>query len=423
MEKVQTMQDMMDLMDQMGDSFKIPRKGDVLKGKVVQVNHEEVVVNIGYKSDGIVPKKEIASDPDSFDMSQIKEDQEIDVYVMRSDDGEGNVLLSMKRVSMFKDWDELEELMNQDTTIQVRTSEAVKGGVVAYYKEVRGFIPASHLAIGYVKDLNEFVGKTIDVKIIEFNKTKRKIVFSRKVIDEVQLSDKKEKLWKTIENGQVIKGEVKRITNFGVFVDIGGVDGLVHISELSWGRVKSPKEVVKVGDTVDVKILNANPETEKVSLSMKQVNNDPWASFSSRYEVGGVYMSRVVNLTDFGAFVELEPGIEGLVHISQISHKRVEKPSDELKVGEEHEVKILEADSEAKKLKLSMKTSADEETEESSEVEEVAETEVEEVAKEVVDDATTEEVTEVVEETPVVDETQEETEDSDDTDNKESDEA
>ncbi len=397
MEKVQTMQDMMNLMDQMGDSFKIPRKGDVLKGKVVQVNHEEIVVNIGYKSDGIVPKKEIASDPDLFDITKIKEDQEIDVYVMRSDDGEGNVLLSMKRVSMFKDWDELEELMNNDTVIKVRTSEAVKGGVVAYYKEVRGFIPASHLAIGYVKDLNEFVGKTIEVKIIEFNKTKRKIVFSRKVIDEVLLTAQKEKLWKTIENGQIIKGEVKRITNFGVFVDIGGVDGLVHISELSWGRVKSPKEIVKVGDTVDVKILNANSETEKVSLSMKQVKSDPWATFSSRYEVGGVYPSKVVNLTDFGAFVELEAGIEGLVHISQISDKRVEKPSDELKVGEERDVKILEADSEAKKLKLSMKLSSDaEETSEESETNEVEnETNNVEVANEVVED--TQEVVETAE--------------------------
>ncbi len=355
--KKETMQDMMDLMDSMGDSFRIPKKGDVLKGKVVQVNREEIVVNIGYKSDGIVTKKEIASNPDSFDLNDIKEDQEIDVYVMRSDDGEGNVLLSMKRVSMFKDWDELEELMNADKIVKVRTSEAVKGGVVAYYKEVRGFIPASHLAIGYVKDLNEFVGKTVEVKIIEFNKNKKKIVFSRKVIDEVLLTAKKEELWKTIENEQIIKGEVKRITNFGVFVDIGGVDGLVHISELSWGRVKSPKEVVKVGDIVDVKILNANPETEKVSLSMKQVKSDPWATFADRYEVGGTYHSKVVNLTDFGAFVELEPGIEGLVHISQISHKRVEKPSDELKVGEEHEVRILEADSAAKKLKLSMKNS------------------------------------------------------------------
>jgi ribosomal protein S1 len=347
-----TMQEMLDMME---ESFKIPRKGDVLKGKVVQVNKDEIVVNIGYKSDGIVPLKEVSSDPNADVISTIEEDQEIDVYVMRSDDGEGNVLLSMKRVSMFKDWDELEEIMAKEENIEVRTSEAVKGGVVAYYKEVRGFIPASHLAIGYVKDLNEFVGKTLEVKIIEFNKGKKKIVFSRKAIEEVALRAKKAELWGKIEIGQIMQGEVKRITNFGVFVDIGGVDGLVHISELSWGRVKSPKEIVKVGDMVDVKILSADKETEKVSLSMKQVKADPWTTFADRYEVEGVYEAKVVNLTDFGAFVELEPGVEGLVHISQISHKRVEKPSDELKVGDLRDVKILEADAEAKKLKLSMK--------------------------------------------------------------------
>ncbi len=363
-DKNQSMEEMMQMLE---DSFRIPRRGDVLTGKVVQITDSEVVVNIGYKSDGIVPKNEVSSDMSADAIANIKEDDEVDVYVIRPDDGEGNVLLSMKRVSQFKDWTVLEDLYAQDSIISVRTAEAVKGGVVAYYNEVRGFIPASHLAIGYVKDLTEFVGKTMEVKVIEFNKNRRKVVFSRKVIDQVKLTAMKAELWNTIEIGNVIKGEVKRITNFGVFVDIGGVDGLVHISELSWGRVKSPKEVVKVGDQIEVKVLSADKETEKVSLSIKQVTSDPWTTFADRYEAGSVYDAKVVNLTDFGAFVELEPGIEGLVHISQISRKRIEKPSDDLKVGDTRPVMILEADAESKKLKLSIKEALP--TEEAEEVE------------------------------------------------------
>lgn len=346
---------MAEMLDQFEESFKVPRKGNVLKGKVVLVNEKEIVVNIGYKSDGIVPKNEISSDPDFNYLTEVNENDEIDVFVLKQDDGEGNVLLSMKRVSMFKDWDELEEIFSEEKTIEVRVQEVIKGGVIAYYNEVRGFIPASHLSVKYVKNLDQFVGKNLEVKIIELVKQKRKIVFSHKQIAKATLDKERAEFWTTIEEGKVIEGEVKRISSFGVFVNIGLLDGLVHITELSWGRIKSPKEVVKVGDKVDVKVLSFNSESDKISLSIKQVTPDPWTLFEDNYTIGNVYEGKVVNLTEFGAFVELEPGVEGLVHISHISKSRIEKPQDALSVGEVVNVKLIEAELEGRKAKLSIK--------------------------------------------------------------------
>lgn len=349
-----TMAEMMEQMD--NRSFRTPRKGEILRGKVVQITDSEVVVNIGYKSDGIIPKSELSNVGDVVPRELVSEDQELDVLVLKSDDGDGNVLLSLKRISMSKDWDVLMDAYNAQQHVTVRTGEPVKGGMIAFFNDIKGFIPASQMTLSYVNNLDQFSGKEFEVEILELNKSKRKVIFSRKSILAVADSARRETFWGAVKLNEVIVGEVKRITNFGVFVDIGGVDGLIHISELSWGRVSHPNEVVKVGDKVNVLILNANKEDNKISLSMKQATPNPWNTVEERYHVGDVVDGKVVNLTDFGAFLEIEPGVEGLVHISQISRERIEKPSDVLKIKESYAVKIIEMNLEDKKIKLSMKS-------------------------------------------------------------------
>jgi ribosomal protein S1 len=371
-------QSMAELLEQEEQSFKVPRKGEILKGKVVQVTDDEIVVNIGYKSDGIIKKSEISNNPDINPKEVVQEDQEIEVYVIKKDDGDGNVVLSLKRISMFKDWDVLAELHDKKERIKVKTKDVVKGGIIAYYNDIRGFIPASQLSLNYVNNLEKFAGQEYEVEIIELNKGKRKAVFSRRAILEVENAKLKEALWAKLEVKQKITGEVKRLTNFGAFVDVGGADGLIHISELSWGRVSHPSEVVKVGDQVEVLVLSANKDDGKISLSLKQAKENPWTLVEQNYKVGDVVDGKVVNMTDFGAFVEIEPGVEGLVHISQISKERIEKPADVLEEGKSYPVKIIEMNLEEKRVKLSIKDALESDTvEEDTVIEEVA-TETEE---------------------------------------------
>ncbi len=355
---METKNSMKELLEQFEKEFVVPKKGELVKGKVVSVSDSEIVVNIGYKADGIVPKSEVSGNDVEL-KKMVKEGDDIEVFILKKDDGDGNVLLSLKRISQLKDWNKLEELAANKETVEVRVKEAVKGGVIAYYNDIRGFIPASQMAVNYVNDLSTFVGKTIEVAILEVNKSKRRTVFSRKKLATEEIKENKEELWATIKEDSIVTGEVKRITSFGAFVDIGGLDGLIHISEMSWGRIKSPKEAVKIGDTVEVKILNIDKETEKVSLSLKQVKNDPWEDFDKNYKIGDVVKGKVVNLTSFGAFLEIEPGLEGLIHISQISEDRIEKPSDILQLGEEIQAKIIEVNLDERKIKLSVKVAED----------------------------------------------------------------
>lgn len=345
---------MAELLEQFEQSFTVPKKGELVKGKVVSVSDKEIVVNIGYKADGIIPKSEVSNNDVNL-KEFVQEGQELEVYILKKDDGDGNVLLSLKRIAQLQDWTNLEKLAEEATTISVQIKEAVKGGVIAYYNEIRGFIPASQIALNYVNDLNVYVGQTIEVKILEVNKNKRRAVFTRKQLLSEELKERKAELWENIVEGAIVSGEVKRITSFGAFVDIGGLDGLIHISEMSWGRIKSPKEAVKIGDTVEVKVLTIDKATEKVSLSLKQVKNDPWIEFDNNYSVNDVVDARVVNLTDFGAFLEIEPGLEGLVHISQISSERIEKPADVLRIGDIAQARIIEVNLDERKIKLSIR--------------------------------------------------------------------
>lgn len=365
---------MAEIMDQIEESMRIPRRGSIVNGSIIQVKPDMLIVNIGYKSDGIVPKNEVSADAD-FDLeARYSAGDELEVYIVNQDNGEGNVLLSVRKVSIDKDWAVLEEIAASEEPIMVKVTDVVNGGVIAYYQEIRGFIPASQLTDRFVKNLKPYIGKELKVKILEVNRQKRRAIFSHKEFAVLEKQKAREAFWAAIEIGQVISGEVKRLTNFGAFVDIGGMDGLIHVTEMSWGRIKPASEFVKVGDVIDVKVIDTNPEENKVSLSLKHLTPEPWTTFEDRYEVDHIYQGLIVNLTEFGAFVELEPGIEGLVHVSHISKEHVEKPSDVLHVGQRVDVKILEFDLDEKKVKLSMKRVEDEDysEEESPEIHDVA---------------------------------------------------
>ncbi len=344
-----------EMLDQEDNFMTVPRRGNIIKGTVVQVSDDEVIVNIGYKSDGVIPFAEISNNPNFDVKNAIKEGQAIEVYVIKVDDRDGNVLLSKRRVDSIKDWDVLEEKSQNNEILTVRTGEVVKGGIIAYFNEIRGFIPASQLSNTYVENLQQYSGKDLEAKAIEVNKSKQRAIFSHKIV----LEERKEKIlkdfWNTIEKDTIMKGEVKRLTNFGAFVDLGGVDGLIHISEISWGRVKHPSDVLNIGDAVEVYVKDFDKESGKISLSLKETRKDPWLEVYENYKVGEIKVGKVVKLVDFGAFIELEPGIEGLVHISQISEERIAKPSDVLERGRNVNVKVLDVDLEDKRISLSIK--------------------------------------------------------------------
>lgn len=344
-----------ELLEQEEKLFTVPRRGNILTGKVVQVLDNEVVVNIGYKSDGIIPLNEFSNNTDINLKDIIKEGEEIEVYVLKSDDGEGNVVLSKKRIDAIKNWELIEKVSQENESIIVKTGEAVKGGIIAYYKELRGFIPASQLSNEYVENLDEYLNKELEVNVIEVDKNKNKIIFSHRKILEVILKEKREQLWSTLEKDMVVKGEVKRLANFGAFVDLGGLDGLIHISEMSWGRIKHPKEVLNIGDIVEVYVKEIDKEKDRISLSLKQAKENPWDRIDEKYIVDDIIKGKVVKLVDFGAFIELEPGVEGLVHISQISETRIAKPSEVLEVGQTVDVKVIDVKKEEKRLGLSIK--------------------------------------------------------------------
>ncbi len=348
-----TMQEMLDAYEK---SFRAPRRGDVIEdGKVFAVSDDSVYVNIGYKVDGIIPKEEVALAEGETLETKFEEGQVLDVYVLKPDNGDGNVLLSVKKLAMDKDFKELEPAFENQEIVKVTIKQVVKGGLIAYYKNVRGFIPASHISLRYENDLNKYVGEDLDVRVIEYDKRKRRTVFSRKDILREEIKERKNDFFNNIEIGQIIDGVVKRLASFGAFVDIGGFDGLVHVTEITHGRIKHPSEKIKVNDKVRLKVLNVDPENEKVSLSIKQTEADPWDDVAEKFLPNTIHSGRVVNTTDFGAFIELAPGVEGLVHISQISKQRVKNPEDVLKSGNFYDFEILEVDLKEQKIKLSCK--------------------------------------------------------------------
>ena len=326
------------------------RPGQTIVGTVVQITDDEVCVNVGYKADGLVKKSDLSS-------TDVKIGDEIEVEVVKVNDGEGNVVLSQRNIVNKKNWDEIVAKHEAGEFVEGVGKEAVKGGLLADVMGIRTFIPASQLSMRYVEKITEFVGQGMKLKIIEVDKAKKRIVASRKAVLIADEAEKKQAVWDTLKEkeGQVVEGTVRRLADFGAFVDIGGVDGLVHVTDLSWGRVHHPSEVVAIGDVIQVKVLKVEPERERVSLSYKQTRPRPWTVAADKYLVGSVVEGKVVRITTFGAFVELEPGLDGLVHISQCALTRIAKVEDAVNVGDIVRVKVLDVNTEAKRISLSIR--------------------------------------------------------------------
>ncbi len=351
------------------ESFVTLHTGDIVKGTVIQVSNEEVSVNLGYKSDGIIPRGEYSSDATVLPSNEVSVGDEIEVFVVRVNDGDGNVLLSKKRIESMKGMDDLQKAFDEKTVVEGKVTEVVKGGLITVVNGVRVFIPSSQVSNRFVEDLNSYKGQTINFNIIELDRTKRRIIGGRKALIEKENAAKREALFATIEAGKKVTGTVSRLTDFGAFVNLGGIDGLIHISEMSWGRITNPKEILKEGDTVEVVVLEADKEKGKISLSLKEATSNPWTDADNKYAAGSIVEGKVVRMVPFGAFVELEAGVDGLVHISQIANKHVVRPEDELKIGEIIKVKVLEVNMETKKISLS-KREAEEPVVETEEVQE-----------------------------------------------------
>lgn len=344
-----------DFMEQVEDSITKIYPKDIVKGRVLYVRDNEVAVDIGYRSDGLIKHDEISSDESVKPQDLFKPEQEIEVYVIKMDDGEGNVVLSTRRVEGLKNWENLVDAYNADETVEAQVVREVKGGLLATVKGINAFIPGSQVTTHYVKDLSQYVGQTLECKIINVDDRKKRLVLSSRKIQEQEQQVKIDEAWENINVDETIKGTVQRLTDFGAFVDLGGVDGLIHISDISWKRIKHPSDVLNVGDEVEVIVLRANKERNRISLGLKQLTKKPFDEFVENNKEGDVVKGEVVNLLDFGAFVRLQEGVEGLVHVSQISYDHVEKPSDELEVGQELDVKILEINPENKRIALSIK--------------------------------------------------------------------
>lgn len=376
------------MMEEYEKTMRAVYPGDTVKGTVIMVTDEEIMVNIGYKSDGIIKKEDYTWEPEVNLKDVIKPGDELEVIVVSINDGEGNVVLSKKLLDSEKNWSNIEAAFNEKTPLEGYVKEIVKGGGIVEIMGIRAFMPASHFDIRYSENLSNYVNTKVNVEVIEFDPEKRKVIVSRKSLLKKEQEAKEKAVWDSIEAGQKLTGEVKRLTDFGAFVDIGGVDGLIHISELSWSRVKHPSDVVKPGDKVEVVVLAVDKEKKKISLGLKQTIPEPWSVIGDKYKPGDVVEVKVLRFSNFGAFVELEPGIDGLVHISQISDKRIAKPSDVLKIGDTVRAKIIDIKTEEKKISLSIREligineEADEKTDEGL-VEEAVEKPTEEVTEEV----------------------------------------
>ncbi|MFZ5354189.1 MAG: bifunctional 4-hydroxy-3-methylbut-2-enyl diphosphate reductase/30S ribosomal protein S1 [Bacillota bacterium] len=348
-------QDQEKMMEEYEKSMKSLYPGETVTGTVIMVTDDEVMVNIGYKSDGIIKKDDYTWDSEMSLKDLVKAGDEVEVKVVSINDGEGNVVLSKKLVDADKNWYKIEYAYNEKAPVEGYVKEIVKGGAIVEIYGIRCFMPASQFELRYTEDLTKYVNTKIKALVLEYDKEKRKVVLSRKNFLKIEKDRLETEVWSKIEPGQKLTGEVKRLADFGVFVDIGGVDGLIHISELSWTRVKHPSEVVKPGQKVEVVVLSADKDKKKISLGLKQTIADPWTLVSEKYKAGDIVEVKVLRFSDFGAFVEVEPGIDGLVHVSQIADRRIAKPSDALKLGEIVKAKIVEIKAEEKKISLSIK--------------------------------------------------------------------
>ncbi len=330
------------------------RQGQTIKGTVISVNSNEVYVSFGYKADGVITKEELSnSDVNPEDVCKVGD--EIECFVLKINDGEGNVALSTKRLEALKAYKAFESICENKEIVRGKITEIVKGGAKATINNVQVFVPASQISEGFVRDLTSFKDKEFDFHIIEVDASKRRVIASRKELAMNESKAIKDEVFAKLVEGEKVTGTVSRIVDFGAFVDLGGVDGLIHISELAWSRVKKVSDILSVGQEVEVTVLSADRDKEKISLTLKDVNNDPWTLAQTNFAIDNVVTGRVARITDFGAFVELADGVDGLLHISQISRNHIEKVSDALEIGQEVEVIVIDFNAEDKKISLSMK--------------------------------------------------------------------
>lgn len=382
-EVVDTMNNINDneIMEAIENSLIDINKGDIVQGKIIYVTENEVMVNINYKSDGIIDREELSNDPDVRPKDLFNEGDDIEVYVVSLDDGEGNVVLSVRRLKIIKNWEELKKSYEKKEKVECKVLTDVKGGLSVLVNDIKGFMPASQISVKYVDDLSAYKDKTLTAKLIDFDKDRKRVILSSKVVEQEELERQREELWSKLEVGSLIDGQVERLTNFGAFVDIGGLDGLIHISDLSWHRIGHPSEVVNEGDKIQVQVLDFNREKNRISLGLKQILPKPWDLFIENRKIGDVTSGKVVNILDFGAFVRLEEGVDGLVHISQISKEHIKKPSEKLEIGQEVMVKIIDINEEEKRISLSMR-----EVEEDVEEEKIENQDIDVLIEDIIED-------------------------------------
>ncbi len=335
------------------ESLKTIRTGEIVTGKVIDVKEDEIVLNIGYKSDGIIPRNEYTNESGVDLTTVVKVGDEMEAKVIKVNDGEGQVALSYKRLAADRGNKRLEEAFNNQEVLTAKVAQVLDGGLSVVVEETRVFIPASLVSDSYERDLSKYAGQEIDFVITEFNPRRRRIIGDRKQLMVARKAEMQKALFERIQVGDRVEGVVKNVTDFGAFIDLGGADGLLHISEMSWGRVENPKKVFKAGEKIETMIKDINGE--KIALSLKFPEANPWADAASKYAAGNVVAGKVARMTDFGAFVELEPGVDALLHVSQISREHVEKPADVLSIGQEIEAKIVDFNEADRKISLSMK--------------------------------------------------------------------
>ena len=352
------------------ESFKTIHTGEVVEGTVIDVKPEEIILNIGYKSDGVLTRNEYTNEPNVDLTTVAKPGDTMEVKVLKVNDGEGQVLLTYKRLAADRGNKRIEEAYENREVLTAKVAQVLEGGLSVVVEEVRIFIPASLVSDTYEKDLNKYAGQEIQFVISEYNPKRRRYIGDRKQLILEEKAEMQKKLFETIKIGDTVEGTVKNVTDFGAFIDLGGCDGLLHISEMSWGRVENPKKVFKVGDVV--KVLIKDISGTKIALSLKFEDANPWKDAASKYAVGNVVTGKVARMTDFGAFIELEPGIDALLHVSQISKEHIEKPSDVLKTGEEVTAKVVDFNEADKKISLSIKAMFAPEPKEEKAVEEDA---------------------------------------------------
>ena len=336
-------------------SIKTLNTGDKVTGVVTGIGNTEISVDLGTKHAGYIPYDEVSADPTVKPEDILSVGQEIEVFVVRVNDQEGTVQLSKKKLDGMKIWDEMAAYAEEKTTVEGNITEENKGGLVASVKGIRVFIPASQSGIAKGGDMTGMVGKTVKLKITEVNRARRRVIGSIRAVNAEERKAQQEKIWAEIQEGSKYHGVVKSLTSYGAFVDIGGVDGMVHVSELSWNRIKTPADVVKVGDEIDVYVISFDPVKHKISLGYKTAEMNPWNQFMTNYAIGDVVDAKVVKLMTFGAFAEILPGVDGLIHISQIAEKRINKPEDVLTEGQDVKVKITDVDAENKRISLSIR--------------------------------------------------------------------